>query len=430
MIFYSKQKIYEKKLDTRKEFQILSLDKKNFLVKPFSDSYGNLKLTKFICENKNKLINVSTSQKIHNLKDTKIVLPNTYDNLQNDLDCNFVEIFDENNQNTFLLKIDYINYNFYYSNFKKKNKDLYKIFFYQDNNILSLKNNEVIIDKNLYIPKNLEVVIESNQIIFLINNAFIFSKSPWKFNGSQGKIILSGYEDNYGGGILITDVNKKSILNNVEISYLQGMNTNEYPEYIILGSINFHQTKVELINVSFKDITSEDAINIFRSDFEIYDVNYSNISSDAIDVDFSNGNINKVNFSYIENDAIDFSGSVVNIENAYFDNVNDKIVSAGENSKINVNQVKGINSHAGIVSKDGSKVFIKNIYFDGVKIPFAAYQKSEYEYPILEAKNYELKNYLTKSIKDTTANITIKDETLEMNPNQIISLIYEKTFHL
>ena len=84
------------------------------------------------------------------------------------------------------------------------------------------------------------------------------------------------------------------------------MNTNEYPEYIILGSINFHQTKVELINVSFKDITSEDAINIFRSDFEIYDVNYSNISSDAIDVDFSNGNINKVNFSYIENDAIDF----------------------------------------------------------------------------------------------------------------------------
>ena len=44
----------------------------------------------------------------------------------------------------------------------------------------------------------MEVVIESNQKIFLINNAFIFSKSPWKFNGSQGKIILSGYEDNYG----------------------------------------------------------------------------------------------------------------------------------------------------------------------------------------------------------------------------------------
>ena len=128
--------------------------------------------------------------------------------MQNDLDCNFVEIFDENNQNTFLLKIDYINSNYYYSNFKKKNKDLYKIFFYQDNNILRLKNNEVIIDKNLYIPKNLEVIIESNQKIFLINNAFILSNSPWKFNGNQGKIILSGYEDNYGGGIL-TDVNKK-----------------------------------------------------------------------------------------------------------------------------------------------------------------------------------------------------------------------------
>lgn len=420
-----------KKLDTRKEFQIISLDKKNFLIKPFSDSYGNLKLTKFICENKNNLININTSQKINNFKDTKIVLPNTYHNLQNDLNCNFVEIFDENNQNTFLLKIDYLNSNYYYSNFKKKNKDLYKIFFNEDNNKLRLKNDEVIIDKNLYIPKNLEVIIESNQKIFLINNAFILSNSPWKFNGNQGKIILSGYEDNYGGGILITDVNKKSILNNVKISYLQGMSSNEYPEYIILGSINFHQTKVELKNVSFKDIISEDAINIFRSDFEIYDVNYSNISSDAIDVDFSNGNINKVNFFYIENDAIDFSGSVVNIENAYFNNVNDKIVSAGENSKINVNQLKGINSHAGIVSKDGSKVFTKNIYFDGVKIPFAAYQKKkEYDYPILEAKNYELKNYLTKSIKDTTADIIMNDETLEMKQNQIISLIYEKNFSL
>ena len=46
-----------------------------------------------------------------------------------------------------------------------------------------------------------------------------------------------------------------------------------------------------------------------------------------------------------------------------------------EDSRININQIKGVNSYAGIISKDGSKVYSKNINFDGVKIPFAAYQK-------------------------------------------------------
>ena len=39
----------------------------------------------------------------------------------------------------------------------------------------------------------------------------------------------------------------------------------------------------------------------------------------------------------------------------------------------------------------------KNINFDGVKIPFAAYQKKNaYDYPLLETQNYKLKNFLTK----------------------------------
>ena len=37
---------------------------------------------------------------------------------------------------------------------------------------------------------------------------------------------------------------------------------------------------------------------------------------------------------------------------------------------------------------------------------------------------------LTKSIKDTTANLISEDESLIMKSNQIISLIYEKNFSL
>ena len=94
-------------------------------------------------------------------------------------------------------------------------------------------------------------------------------------------------------------------------------------------------------NVRFKNIFSEDAINIFRSKFEIIDAKYNNIFSDAIDIDFSAGKIMKSDFKNINNDAIDFSGSKVTINNVNFNNVNDKIISAGEESKINIDKVTG-----------------------------------------------------------------------------------------
>ena len=96
-------------------------------------------------------------------------------------------------------------------------------------------------------------------------------------------------------------------------------------------------------------------------------------------------------------------------------------------SKININQIRGFDSYAGIISKDGSEVYSQNINFDGVKIPFAAYQKkNEYNHPILNAENYDLKNFLTKSIKDKTAKLIIADETITMKSDKIISLMYEK----
>ena len=41
-------------------------------------------------------------------------------------------------------------------------------------------------------------------------------------------------------------------------------------------------------------------------------------------------------------------------------------------------------------------------------------------------KKYIIKNFLTKSIKDTTANLISEDETLVMKSKKIISLMYDK----
>ena len=416
------------KLKTSNSVQLLKISETEYLFKNFHRNYNQLIAYKLLCIKNNNEVSYILNQEIKNFINTSLYLINT--NTDHDK-CGSLILYDKFNKKNFLLNVDHLNSEYSYENFKSRYSKTFKEFFDEDGKNLILKNDVIEINSNIYIPKGYHVIINPGQKIFLTNKAFIVSNSPWSIGGEGQPVVISGKINNLGGGILIGDTKKTSKIENTIFSYLNGYNFDKDSEYIILGSLNFHQTKVDIKYVNFQNIFSEDAINIFRTDFNINDVYYSNISSDAIDIDFSNGSIHKAKFVNINNDAIDFSGSTVIVKDTYFDNVNDKIISAGEGSEINIDQIKAINSYAGIISKDGSKVFSNNINFDGVKIPFAAYQKkNEYNYPFLETKNYQLKNFLTKSIKDITANLKSDDEVLVMKTKKLISLIYERNLSL
>ena len=53
-------------------------------------------------------------------------------------------------------------------------------------------------------------------------------------------------------------------------------------------------------------------------------------------------------------------------------------------------------------------------------------KKKEYDFPFLDAKKYQIKNFLVKSIQDKTAKLSIEDEIIVMKSEKIISLMYEK----
>ena len=60
-------------------------------------------------------------------------------------------------------------------------------------------------------------------------------------------------------------------------------------------------------------------------------------------------------------------------------------------------------------------IYSKNILFENVEIPFAAYQKKkEYGYGLLDVKNFKLDNYLVKFTKDKKSKI-ILDDLMQMN---------------
>ena len=214
-----------------------------------------------------------------------------------------------------------------YNSFDDKN-NFFKINNYKkyfkilEENQLVLKENSLIISDHLFIPKNFVVKIYPGQEIVLKDNAFIFSRSNWSVIGTNNQSInIKGSDDNFGGGILITDNSEISKFKNVNfknlsglkksffdketqlylstITYLDKNNSKRFTEKpinlknnkinrgnIIHGSINFNNTSVILKDITIENINSEDAINIFNSDFDLNRLSFVNNSSDAIDFDF------------------------------------------------------------------------------------------------------------------------------------------------
>ncbi len=421
--FFHQSENIKKKLKIKKKIQITKKNNSDLLIKNYYKNYGALIVDQIICNKDNKNTMIKVDKLLNNFSQTIINLqPEETKNLL----CTHVNFIDKFEDKSFLLKIDHVNSEYNYDKFKDINKNKWSKHFFEKNKKLYLLKDNISIEENVYIPAGFRVIIKPGQKILLTNNAFILSNSPWTIGGAQKKTVISGEIDNFGGGIIIGDNNEISKILNTKISYLTGYNTDLNSEFLIMGSINFHQTNVRIEGVDFENIYSEDAINIVRSSFEIKDSNYKNISSDAIDIDFSEGKIENVVFKNINNDALDFSGSNVEIHNSNFENVKDKLISGGEESIINISKIIAIDSKSGIISKDGSKVYSRNIFFDNVKVPFASYQKkSQYNYGFLEVNDYQAKNFLVKFAKDNKSELIIDNisQISSENNKKIISLV-------
>lgn len=149
---------------------------------------------------------------------------------------------------------------------------------------------------------------------------------------------------------------------------------------------------------------------------------FENILSDALDMDFSNFNINSIECDSIGNDCIDVSFSKGTINYIYGNKINDKAVSAGEQSNLNIKKIFIDDSEIGIVVKDNSSIKIDFYKYSNLKVPLASYiKKNEFGPPILNIKNIEGENFSTEFISNDST-VSIKEKMiLGSNSSKIIS---------
>lgn len=224
--------------------------------------------------------------------------------------------------------------------------------------------------------------------------------SRWNFEQPTvllltGNTILKGQSKEspltITGPVMIVQEGGSITLQNVRI--LQPINIT-VPSRQWSGAVNIIDAKTKIDEVSIEDSIAEDAINLISSTYEINGLVISGSKSDAVDFDFSDGQVTSLICRNIGNDCLDASESQVHVGVLFADGVQDKGVSAGENSKVRIEEFDAINVAVGLVSKDGSTLEVGEYRLEQVQLAISAYQKKpEYKPPSLIVERGT--NYLT-----------------------------------
>jgi hypothetical protein len=242
------------------------------------------------------------------------------------------------------------------------------------------------IKKDLFIPENFIVKGQPGLTINLLDGASIYSKSAFNFNGSIIEPIKITSSDRKGGGLVVISPKTESIFINTIFEHLASPNLGSSG---LTASITIYDTNASFHNCIFAMNESEDFLNLINSKYELSNLDFKYVKSDAFDSDYSNGSIINSIFTNIGNDAMDFSGSISDLSEIRIDGVGDKVLSAGEKSKISGKHIDILNAEIGITSKDLSEVDLINVKIKDTRLGFAVFQKKA-EYGPSKAKVAEL----------------------------------------
>ena len=309
--------------------------------------------------------------------------------------------------------------------------DFLKYFKYsEDSNSVVLKKRNTIIRNKIMIPKGLKVVLKAGETIDLTSSGSILSYSAFNINGEIGKMVKVTSSDSTGEGIHIIQNNDSSKINYLDFSNQFSLyDTLKYIHQSLPSAFTVYGGKVTIENSDFKNLKSEDAVNLFRCEFKIGNIKIENTFSDAFDADFCSGFMKNCSFLNCGNDGVDISGGRLEISESKFLNIKDKAISAGEESKLKASKCTVQNSSMGIISKDLSVVeSIENKLLD-CEIGYCAFQKKgEFGPAEILSTSDEITNCSVNNLIEYHSSLTFNGEKVKVFQNNVIDYLYGKKY--
>ena len=354
----------------------------NYIV--MNDSIISKPINDNIILSNNSINNVSNTIVFDSLHDENIIIKNVT------LYYNIIGL-DDNILKHRITKINDSLISFNPSTMSKSFLDLDSITIDSINNIITIKKGDYKLDRLYSIPKGYKVNFEAGTNIDLIETGGLISYSKLNFKGTSELPIVFTSSSLSNSGISLINIGETSSFNYVNIDNLSNFSSDDWN---LTGSLTFYKSDVIFNNCKISNnISGDDLLNIFKSNFEIYNSEFFNSFADALDADFCKGKIVNTSFYNSGNDAIDISGTNLFLENILIDKSLDKALSAGENSKITGSNIKVINSEIAICSKDLSQIDITNSLLENNRVALTCFQKkSKFGPGLLKISNGIIKN--------------------------------------
>ncbi len=239
---------------------------------------------------------------------------------------------------------------------------------------------EQIFDEDFYIlnsnlnRKESNDINRNNQInIRKIGNPLVYIDDESKIikiliNKANEKVII--YESQLNSWKIDLKANYVSTINKLD---------SRVDSSLLTGLITIKDSSLDKVEININGGYLEDSLNVIRSNGNIKYISVDNSFQDAIDFDFSNLNIDKIDVNNAGNDCIDFSGGRYFIKSANLNKCNDKGISVGEKSIVQIDEIRILDSKIALVSKDSSELLVKKGSLKRFNICVAAYiKKDEY----------------------------------------------------
>ena len=274
---------------------------------------------------------------------------------------------------------------------------------------------DTIISKDFIISKHQNLIVDQGVTLTFTNNSnLLIYNGTINVYGTELNPVHFSAEDNSNSSIYIK-TDHRVTMQHASFTNLSALKKELWQ---LPSAITLFESNATFLNCTFSDNKNgDDMINTFRcNDVAFKSCTFLNIKSDAIDSDFSNVSITESNFNTIGNDGVDGSGSIVSIYSSTFNFIEDKAISAGEESKFTTKHNRIENSELGLVCKDASQLIstedqLKNNTIDVVLFK----KKTIYSEPSLQLINTKTHSSL---IEENTFFSGLDHPTCALNINE------------
>ena len=140
------------------------------------------------------------------------------------------------------------------------------------------------------------------------------------------------------------------------------------------GQLSFNASDVFLRDSQIHGARGRQAMSVKRSHFEVLRSRFTDNESDGLDAYWSRGEVFASLFAENGDDGLDLARSEVSVRTTTFHGMVDKSISAGEQSRLQVEDSRLVDSGIAITAKDGSRVDVLETEFRRNELVLALYE--------------------------------------------------------